>query len=682
VIEAGARLIVSERFLWDGGTETATLTVAGELSVLCENQGELARVFRAAKDNTAILNILPGANVYCPGQLRGADIGGYFQVNMSGGDVNVGGFKIGDNGDGDFYMSGGTFRTKGFFIRGRGGAELEVFLDGGARLLIEGPFAAPEEPEARAKINIDDGYIECTDWRAQGYNWVLDINDGCLRIKDAPAGTLDRIQGWIDNGQITGYNGTVTPQVTTDRDDVVVTVHWVHREAWYPHPPDKGGNVCPGDTLTWRPGAFVDTHTIYFGDTVEDVNEGATPYATGLDNNSWTPPALQLNTHYYWRVDEVNDPCVWTGGIWEFDASDGNAFPVFPLDDQRIVPVDSNLTWRACEADSYNVYFSFDFDAVVRRDVAARIATGTTQTTADPCVGGDLEHITVYYWTVDLIKGGQPSPGEVWDFKTAGEISDPNMCLWYKFDEASGSTANDSSGYDFHAQVHAAQPHWLAGDGKSGGCLAFNADTTVEVPLQATGTINSAVTVSCWLKDSYQQGTNNWIFSIGDENYQINAAVVLDDTSNVQWRAGNDTNDVLLWDMREAGINPGTLRGWQHWTFVKNENPGELSIYFNGQRVDTNSLVDSTLNMVKYMPFYVGALLQADDRLLAKVDEFKLFDKALTENEVVVLYRGGDLECAWGPDPFDGQTDVPRNASLGWQPRYLLRHQLSCGYRC
>jgi hypothetical protein len=64
------------------------------------------------------------------------------------------------------------------------------------------------------------------------------------------------------------------------------------KSATEPFPPDWSRDWDPNDpnldTFTWKPGAYADKHDIYFGDSLDDVNESADPCVTDHDGNSWT----------------------------------------------------------------------------------------------------------------------------------------------------------------------------------------------------------------------------------------------------------------------------------------------------------------------------------------------------------------------------------------------------------
>lgn len=98
-------------------------------------------------------------------------------------------------------------------------------------------------------------------------------------------------------------------------------------EARNPVPADASTVAGPrGVVLGWTAGTWVASfggHDVYFGTDpcdVIDANKGDTPGVTytNLGVASWDPGVLEFDTTYYWRVDEVNDPCLWKGSLWSF----------------------------------------------------------------------------------------------------------------------------------------------------------------------------------------------------------------------------------------------------------------------------------------------------------------------------------------------------------------------------
>jgi hypothetical protein len=73
-------------------------------------------------------------------------------------------------------------------------------------------------------------------------------------------------------------------------------------------------------TLTWCPGREAVQHRVYFGADQKAVAEGTALLDT-VNLRRVQPPALDLGTTYFWRVEEVNEassPGLWAGDVWSF----------------------------------------------------------------------------------------------------------------------------------------------------------------------------------------------------------------------------------------------------------------------------------------------------------------------------------------------------------------------------
>jgi hypothetical protein len=340
-------------------------------------------------------------------------------------------------------------------------------------------------------------------------------------------------------------------------------------------------------------------------------------------------------------------------------------YPLCPSPEHRIQDIDPCgvvLTWLPGEsATSHLVYFSTEEADVQNLDGAAYLGT-YTYAMSDMQV---LDYGTTYYWRVVEQPGGQE--GEVWKFTTQFVVDDDALRLHYKLDETSGDTAYDSSGYGNHGEVDD-DDGWDPEGGQFGGSFSFNDDNRIDAPDEATLSISPSISISCWLKDSFKRGGNNFVFGVGNGLYEIRAAVPMADGRTVEWRAGNDSNDVLLWDMFRDNINPSLLSDWHHWVFVKDETAGEMKIYFDGELAEANDVVDTTLIRLRESELSIGAASGNPDDLKGSVDEFRLYDIALDAAQVTSLFRGGELELAWSPDPRSGATDVDPDVVLRWRP--------------
>ncbi|UCG47623.1 MAG: hypothetical protein JSU94_19320, partial [Phycisphaerales bacterium] len=93
-------------------------------------------------------------------------------------------------------------------------------------------------------------------------------------------------------------------------------------EAHSPSPVDGAKFVDPNADLSWGEGFDSQTHDVYFG-TDADAVANATPATTGIfkgnqANTTYELDTLDLETTYYWRVDEKDPAKTVTGDLWSF----------------------------------------------------------------------------------------------------------------------------------------------------------------------------------------------------------------------------------------------------------------------------------------------------------------------------------------------------------------------------
>jgi hypothetical protein len=87
-----------------------------------------------------------------------------------------------------------------------------------------------------------------------------------------------------------------------------------------------------------------------------------------------------------------------------------------------------------------------------------------------------------------------------------------------------------------------------------------------------------------------------------------------------------------------------------------------MEIYYDGVVVATKSGVSSSLAGIGGQPTWIRGEHEA------AYDDFKIFNRALSDVEVAGLFRGGNINTAWAPTPFSGAVDVDRSVVLKWLP--------------
>ena len=213
-------------------------------------------------------------------------------------------------------------------------------------------------------------------------------------------------------------------------DNVMIGIVFVEK-ARDPSPESGAIHANTWVNLNWSPAGFAASHDVYFGDNLDDVDNGTgdsfrgnqadTDYIIGFPGFPF-PDGLVPGTTYYWRIDEVNDTdpnSPWRGDIWSFSIPPKTAYNPDPPDGAEFVDVDSRLRWTPGFGSVLStVYIGTDYAEV---DSAAG---GVPQGPAsyDP---GTLELEKVYYWRVDAFEPPSTYKGDIWSFTTPGAVGNP-----------------------------------------------------------------------------------------------------------------------------------------------------------------------------------------------------------------------------------------------------------------
>jgi len=118
--------------------------------------------------------------------------------------------------------------------------------------------------------------------------------------------------------------------------------------AFRPIPAEDANNVKRTPILSWKAGKRASLHHVYFGtdeEAVRNADAGSPEYkgTKELGDQSYDPGILELETTYYWRIDEVNNLDVespWIGEVWSFTV--GNYLIV---DDFEAYNTSDNQIW-------------------------------------------------------------------------------------------------------------------------------------------------------------------------------------------------------------------------------------------------------------------------------------------------------------------------------------------------
>jgi len=163
------------------------------------------------------------------------------------------------------------------------------------------------------------------------------------------------------------------------------------------------------------------TYDVYFG--TNNIPPRVSSDQAGL---SYTPPTLQHNTTYFWRILAKDDHGNTTSGpTWRFTTQgEGNNPPdppqfVEPGDDANNVGLSQILRWTCTDPDGDPLTYDVHFGTI---PTPSSVSSGQSDTTYSP---GLLEYNTLYYWKIVAYdNNGGSTSSDVWNFTTtAGDLA-------------------------------------------------------------------------------------------------------------------------------------------------------------------------------------------------------------------------------------------------------------------
>jgi hypothetical protein len=123
------------------------------------------------------------------------------------------------------------------------------------------------------------------------------------------------------------------------------------RTAYNANPADGAKFIDPEADLSWTPGFGGKLHTVYFGESFDDVNNAAGGLPQGI--STYDPGTLEPDKTYYWRVDEFDAANTYKGNVWSFTVAGegggvrGNYYTGMNFDSHALTRIDPqiNFAW-------------------------------------------------------------------------------------------------------------------------------------------------------------------------------------------------------------------------------------------------------------------------------------------------------------------------------------------------
>jgi len=195
---------------------------------------------------------------------------------------------------------------------------------------------------------------------------------------------------------------------------------------------------------------------------------------------------------------------------------------------------------------------------------------------------------------------------------------------YWNFDEGKGDVAADSSGNKNDGKL-IRSPEWV--DGKFGKALKFDSAKTQKVEIQNSNSfaeITTAVTMAAWVNPA---NFSAW-FSFGVKG-DITYGMFINPSAYVRMHySDGSTLDT-----------PANSIKTNEWTHVVGTYDGKtVKIYLNGEvkaELNVNAAIPANANN-----FNIGGTLDLRDWFAGMIDEYKLYNRGVTADEVKILMAG------------------------------------------
>ena len=260
----------------------------------------------------------------------------------------------------------------------------------------------------------------------------------------------------------------------------------------------------------------------------------------------------------------------------------------------------------------------------------------------------DVEPNTTYYWRIDVENTYGRTQGEVWNFTTAQEPVRTKVA-YFAFDETSGSTAvnvptseeimaNDATPYGSYVPV------W--GEGKINGAILFDAANTTDgmiVPSYDEIVFESApFSYELWFKSTAGNSSQSRYLlhkgshkSDGDRN--------TGKWFGLEYKKGTlyfGVDDDVTKSLAEVSATSYFDGNWHHVVAVRDVENAKLLLYIDGELKasanDATGAIDGSEALV------IGNVnVNFDSPFIGSIDEFTLYNDALTELEIKSKYEHG-----------------------------------------
>jgi len=255
----------------------------------------------------------------------------------------------------------------------------------------------------------------------------------------------------------------------------------------------------------------------------------------------------------------------------------------------------------------------------------------------------------------------------------AGSVS-AALVAQYEFEQnADDSTANAYDGTVTGTATYVAGP-------VDGNAISLDGSTWIDVPAGTVTGLTDQITIMFWAKIPVAGlpyvppngppafGYTAFVFNSATQDHLGWVFPWFNDNSYWMTYVANTSSDFVTMINAYAQVNNGG--NWAHWTCVANKTTGYMAIYKDGNVVVTQGglLKKTAMQLANVTAGRIGAQKDGTAGVVGAIDDFRIYDKALSVASVGRIVDGADFSLAYDPSPADMSGDVPNDVVLSWLP--------------
>jgi hypothetical protein len=221
-----------------------------------------------------------------------------------------------------------------------------------------------------------------------------------------------------------------------------------------------------------------------------------------------------------------------------------------------------------------------------------------------------------------------------------GGASSPSPVGWWKLNDASGTSAADSSGNSFTGTLNGAvKPTWGTGPNSNGDIVFLAANTDQYVDCTSTSTLKATTgTYSCWFKYVAAVTSFQCLLGNGNESSDRNGInLFISSSSHV-------AAEVCSASASSVATGTTTLSAGNWYHVVCTFDGSTLHLYLNGAE-DTSGGTGTgySLTPTPAYNFQFGSdgAHDAGTFFRSEMDDVRVYSSVLTSGQVSTLYSGG-----------------------------------------